>query len=181
MKKQSTGFSLVEVAIVLVIIGVVMAAIAIGKDVKTNADVTRLFKNRVESCIMASFQINSHKKYDGSEIDKHQDNGTLLKHFCKIKKHPDGKITARIYVPSEAMAVLLYEKSQEILSPDDFKVMPHPPTNRNLLIVTNDGYGVIPPPVLDTGLGGPTPGGSGGPILGGPAPGGLTRDVFTRR
>lgn len=170
--KQNYGFSLVEVAIVLVIIGVVMAAIAIGKDVKTNADVTRLFKNRVESCIMASFQINSHEKYDGSEIDKHQDNGSLLKYFCKIKKHPDGKITARIYTPSEAMAVLLYEKSLAILSPDDFKLMSHPPANRNFLIVINDGYGVIPPPVIDLG---------DLPVLGGPAPGGLTRDIFTRR
>ncbi len=176
MKKQSTGFSLVEVAIVLVIIGVVMGAIAIGKDVKTNVDVTRLFKNRVESCLMASFQINSHEKYDGSEIDKHQDNGSLLKHFCKIKKHPDGKVTARIYVPSESMAVLLYEKSKAILSPDDFKVMPNPPTNRNFLIVTNDGYGVIPQPVL----GGHVPGGPSPPVIG-PVPGGLTRDVFTRR
>jgi len=136
--KLQQGFSLIEVAIVLVIVGTIIGAIAVGKDAKTAADATKFFKTRVESCLAASFWPGNHKKYDGSEIDH---DGRKLKNFCKIIKDSKGKIKARIYLPSKRMAVLMYEKSKQTLS-DDFKMMPNPPRNRDFLIVTSDGYGV---------------------------------------
>jgi len=140
MKKSQDGFSLVEIAIVMVIIGVIMGAISIGKDTKTSADATKLFKKRVESCIAVAYGAGDsriHEKYDGSEIDG---DGDRLKHFCKIIKKSNGVIKAKIYAPSDYMAVLMYEKARDVLSPDDFIVQPDTPENDNFTIAINNGY-----------------------------------------
>ena len=101
---SNKGFSLVEVAIVLVIIGVIIGAVAVANETKTVADVTKMYKKRVESCLAVAYGVGSSEKYDGSETDRF---GSNLKNFCQIIKK-DGITMARIYVPSKDLTVLLF-------------------------------------------------------------------------
>ena len=138
-KKSQDGLSVVEIAIVMVIIGVIMGAIAIGKDTKLMADATKLFKKRVESCLAVAYGASAitYKKYNGTEID---DNGNRLKHFCMITEEENGSTQARIYAPSRHMTILMYEKAKEMLSPDDFTVQSDIPAKKHFDVIINDGY-----------------------------------------
>lgn len=139
VKKNELGFSLVEIAIVMVIIGVVMAAVAIGKDTKTTADATQLFKKRVESCIAVAYGVGNWRKYDGTEIDK--ENGRSLKNFCKIVQTSNGDMQAKIFAPSKKLAILMHKKAFSTLSPDDFIVQEAEPDSANFTVIINSGSG----------------------------------------
>ena len=137
-KQSEDGFSLVEIAIVMVIIGVIMAAVAIGKDTKATADATQLFKKRVESCVAVAYGVGDYTKYDGSAITNDSKiNGKSLKDFCKVIRKNDGTMEATIYAPSKKAAVILQKKSAEKLSPDDFTVQSAETTNRHFTVTVN--------------------------------------------
>lgn len=138
-ENNDAGFSLVEIAIVMVIIGVIMAAVAIGKDTKTTADATQLFKKRVESCVAVAYGVGDWRKYNGEEIDK--ENGRSLKNFCKITQLGNGDMQAKIYAPSKKLAIIMHKKALAILSPDDFIVQEAEPDSANFTVEINSGGG----------------------------------------
>ena len=53
-KRGQQGFSLIEIALVLIIIGVIITGIGIARDAKRDADMTKLYKTIVEPCIAAA-------------------------------------------------------------------------------------------------------------------------------
>jgi prepilin-type N-terminal cleavage/methylation domain-containing protein len=117
---QHKGFSLVEIAIVMVIIGVIMAAVSIGKNTKETADATQLFKKRVESCVAVS--------YGGQTVTP----GSQLSSFCEVTG-----TTAKIIGPSAKDAEAMRNKAFEKLSPDDFVVMPYNKNSKSFEVVNN--------------------------------------------
>lgn len=52
-RKRSAGFTLVEMAVVLVVIGVIMAAVMIGRDVQRNAEYTKIRQTFVNQWALA--------------------------------------------------------------------------------------------------------------------------------
>jgi prepilin-type N-terminal cleavage/methylation domain-containing protein len=117
---QHKGFSLVEIAIVMVIIGVIMAAVSIGKNTKDTADATQLFKKRVESCVAVS--------YGGQLVTP----DSQLSSFCEVT----GK-TARIKGPDAKDTEAMRNKAFEKLSPDDFIVSPYEKNSKFFEVITN--------------------------------------------
>lgn len=62
MKRNSGGFTLVEMAVVLVIIGLILGAVAIGKDVQRNAEYTKVKQKFIDQWVLA---YNAHVQRTG--------------------------------------------------------------------------------------------------------------------
>jgi len=83
-KTQETGFTLIEVCIVLITIGVLTGVVITERNVRVNTDITSSFKNRVESCVLAAYTYidNSPLKLTGGKHGKIQ---SLLREFCHVE------------------------------------------------------------------------------------------------
>lgn len=68
-KRQQGGFTLVEMAVVLVIIGVIIGAVMIGRDVQRNAEYTRIKQKFVDQWLVS---YNSYHQRLGSPIGDNQ-------------------------------------------------------------------------------------------------------------
>lgn len=68
-KRQQGGFTLVEMAVVLVIIGVIIGAVMIGRDVQRNAEYTRIKQKFVDQWVVT---YNSYHQRYGAPIGDNQ-------------------------------------------------------------------------------------------------------------
>jgi len=134
--KSEGGFSLVEIAIVMVIIGVIMAAVSIGKDTKDTADATQLFKKRVESCVAVAYGVGDYTEYTEATATTAL-KGKTLKSFCNVAQNKDGFMVATIYAPNAKDAEGLRDKSFEKLSPDDFTVAAYKKNAKSFTVMAN--------------------------------------------
>ena len=53
MRRSDCGFSLIEIAIVMVVIGVIIASVAIGKNTMQSAETLKAYKKVVVTCVAA--------------------------------------------------------------------------------------------------------------------------------
>ena len=63
-RRQQGGFTLVEMAVVLVIIGVILGAVMIGRDVQRNAEYNRIKQKFVDQWVVA---YNNYHQREGGE------------------------------------------------------------------------------------------------------------------
>ena len=68
-KRRQGGFTLVEMAVVLVIIGVILGAVMIGRDVQRNAEYTRIKQKFVDQWVVT---YNSYQQRYGAPIGDNQ-------------------------------------------------------------------------------------------------------------
>ncbi|WP_442682334.1 prepilin-type N-terminal cleavage/methylation domain-containing protein [Stenotrophomonas sp. JC08] len=68
-KRQQGGFTLVEMAVVLVIIGVIIGAVMIGRDVQRNAEYTRIKQKFVDQWVVS---YNSYHQRFGAPVGDNQ-------------------------------------------------------------------------------------------------------------
>ncbi|KRG68675.1 secretion system protein [Stenotrophomonas terrae] len=68
-KRRQGGFTLVEMAVVLVIIGVIIGAVMIGRDVQRNAEYTRIKQKYVDQWVVA---YNSYHQRFGAPVGDNQ-------------------------------------------------------------------------------------------------------------
>ena len=68
-KRQQGGFTLVEMAVVLVIIGVIIGAVMIGRDVQRNAEYTRIKQKFVDQWVVS---YNSYSQRTGAPVGDNQ-------------------------------------------------------------------------------------------------------------
>ena len=68
-KRHQGGFTLVEMAVVLVIIGVIIGAVMIGRDVQRNAEYTRIKQKYVDQWVVA---YNSYHQRFGAPVGDNQ-------------------------------------------------------------------------------------------------------------
>jgi len=86
--KSQSGFSLVEMAIVLVIIGLIVAAVAAGKDTMASAKNVRAYQKVVVPCVSATTmkKVGAEFTSDGFRCTVH---GTSGDYFAKAKMFED--------------------------------------------------------------------------------------------
>ena len=130
-KGKEKGFSLIEMAIVMVIIGVIMTAVGIGKDTKETADATQLFKKRVESCVAVAYGVGDADEYTTAK------NGKTLASFCNVAPNTNGDMVATIFAPSVKAAEVMRDKAYEKLSPDDFTVATYTTGAKSFSVMAN--------------------------------------------
>lgn len=68
-KRRQGGFTLVEMAVVLVIIGVIIGAVMIGRDVQRNAEYTRIKQKFMDQWVVA---YNSYSQRTGAPVGDNQ-------------------------------------------------------------------------------------------------------------
>ncbi len=74
-RNRQTGFTLVEMAVVLVIIGVILGAVMIGRDVQRNAEYTRIKQKFVDQWVVA---YNTYSQRLGAPIGDNQSAPRLM-------------------------------------------------------------------------------------------------------
>ena len=74
-RTRQTGFTLVEMAVVLVIIGVILGAVMIGRDVQRNAEYTRIKQKFVDQWVVA---YNTYNQRLGAPIGDNQSAPRLM-------------------------------------------------------------------------------------------------------
>jgi len=87
-RKSEQGFSLVEMAIVMVIIGLIVAAVTVGKSTMQSAETLKAYQKVVVPCVAAiSEAIRNGSDTASAEYPKTMLDGKQLK--CEFKKHGD--------------------------------------------------------------------------------------------
>jgi prepilin-type N-terminal cleavage/methylation domain-containing protein len=87
------GFTLVEMAIVLVIIGLILGAITIGKDVQRNAEYTKVKQKFIDQWVLA---YNAHVQRTGVVVGDNQVAPTLIVNGANYTGPRGGDLTAQV-------------------------------------------------------------------------------------
>ena len=90
------GFTLVEMAIVLVIIGLILGAITIGKDVQRNAEYTKVKQKFIDQWVLA---YNAHVQRTGVVVGDNQVAPTLIVNGANYTGPLGGSLTGQAAQP----------------------------------------------------------------------------------
>lgn len=107
-KRRQGGFTLVEMAVVLVIIGVILGAVMIGRDVQRNAEYTRIKQKFVDQWVVA---YNNYNQRLGAPVGDNQSAPRLMVNGANFKDMSGGDMSS----VTEPSAICRGQKGQNMV------------------------------------------------------------------
>ncbi len=107
-KRRQGGFTLVEMAVVLVIIGVILGAVMIGRDVQRNAEYTRIKQKFVDQWVVA---YNNYNQRLGAPVGDNQSAPRLMVNGANFNDMSGGDMSG----VTEPAAICRAAKGQNML------------------------------------------------------------------